>query len=276
MPFKIRFVSELVIDDDQDLLNLTGNDVRQLAAIQGIQNPESASIVLDETPVATSDTPIIQHLHADGMRQLDVVQLSPATLNLRISNCCRRIPVEFTVESTWDSSIGDVKDEIERRKGLRKSYQKLSLGARELRNETILSNIMCSSNISLRLEAAEDTDIMVRVKAVNGKSITVAMRTTSTVAQLKNTITIREGMPAAKQRMIHSGRLLNDSETLSLYGGRLLDDSNTLGTYGVRDGDTIHILVLGDNCTACAWPELVDKFVGEHPAADSPPVWHSH
>ena len=50
----------------------------------------------------------------------------------------------------------------------------------------------------------------------------------STVAELKNAIETKVGIPQAQQRLIYKGKVMNKEE-------------NTLESYGIGEGDTVHM-----------------------------------
>ncbi|KAL1961707.1 hypothetical protein VTN77DRAFT_1311 [Rasamsonia byssochlamydoides] len=76
----------------------------------------------------------------------------------------------------------------------------------------------------------EDTSITFNVKASNDAKFTLTLPTSTTVSELKNKLSSEEyaNTPADRQRLIYSGRVLKDNETLA--------------TYKIKDGHTIHLV----------------------------------
>lgn len=77
---------------------------------------------------------------------------------------------------------------------------------------------------------AEDTSITFTVKSSNDSKFTLTLPASTPVSELKQRLSSSEyaDTPAERQRLIYSGRVLKDNETLE--------------TYKIKDGHTIHLV----------------------------------
>lgn len=79
-------------------------------------------------------------------------------------------------------------------------------------------------------EENADSNVTFSVKASSGPKISVTLPTTTTIADLKTKLAEPDmaNVPAASQRLIYSGKVLKDADTLA--------------TYNVKEGNTMHLV----------------------------------
>lgn len=70
--------------------------------------------------------------------------------------------------------------------------------------------------------------INVTVKCSNDTKYTVAIDSTKTVHEFKEAIALQADTPAERQRLIYSGRVLKDTDTIE--------------SYKIADGHTVHMV----------------------------------
>lgn len=79
-------------------------------------------------------------------------------------------------------------------------------------------------------EGTTEADLTFKVKASGDKNHTVTMSPTATVADLKTKLASEEfeNIPIERQRLIYSGRVMKNEETL--------------GSYKIKAGNTVHLV----------------------------------
>ena len=76
------------------------------------------------------------------------------------------------------------------------------------------------------------------VKTLTGKTITLDVLLTDTVANVKTKIPDADGIPPDQQRLILNGKQLEDSQTLSHYGRHRLEQSTLYLVLRLRGTDS--------------------------------------
>ena len=144
------------------------------------------------------------------------------------------VEIEFFYES-MDMTIKKIKEEIQKKHGLEITKQILIYKGITLEdNKTIQDyDIKEDSVITLKLD---EKNIQIFIKNFSSKVIAIDAKLSDTIGQIKSKIKDKNGIPNYNQRLIISGKELQDNKTLY--------------NYGIKNNSTIH-LVLKENKNEC-------------------------
>ena len=107
--------------------------------------------------------------------------------------------------------------------------QRLIFGGKQLEDERSLSdyNIQKESTVHLVLRLRGGMQVFVRT--LTGKTMTVDVQHTDSIAKIKQRITEKEGIPATEQRLI--------------FAGKNLEDGRTVADYNIQKESTLHLVL---------------------------------
>lgn len=93
--------------------------------------------------------------------------------------------------------------------------------------------------------------MLIKVKTLTGKEIEIDIEPTDKVERIKERVEEKEGIPPPQQRLIFSGKQMNDEKTAA--------------DYKVQGGSVLHlVLALRGGRTAMCWSEDVVSVVSQH------------
>ena len=131
--------------------------------------------------------------------------------------------IEIDIEPT--DKVERIKERVEEKEGIPPPQQRLIFSGKQMNDERTAADYKVQGGSVLHLVLALRGGMLIKVKTLTGKEIEVDIEPTDKVTRIKERVEEKEGIPPPQQRLIFSGKQMNDEKTATDYkvqGGSVL------------------------------------------------------
>ena len=226
------FQISVVIENDQDqepktitLVCLSNKTIGEVKA--RIEQIESIPVAFQKLSFAGEVLKDENTLASYEMRRGDQLKLEILPIKITVKTLNNDT---YDIDCEITNTVKEIKQKVQEKTGIESDRQELEFAGKTLENGMTLAyyDVTDESTINLIISYPER---QIFVKSLTGKTITLDVKQSDKILDVKDKITDKEGIPADEQKL-----------TLTM-GGEELDDSKTLDDYQIKKESTLYLVL---------------------------------